>query len=257
MKIFVINLIQSKDRRENVAQQFKKTDLEPDFFAAIDGRALTQEELKSLVVDTNYLSRGEIGCATSHLNIYRKMIESELSFALIFEDDITFSEKFTEEAIDKIANYIDNIPADKPTVILLDDSSFAEKAVHYIDNDIIIRKPVNAFLTHAYFINLQAAKNILKIQTPLKFEIDAWKYYIYLNQLELYCVSPTLVYQSYQFGSIISELKDRDFASDDRAKYKKYNFNQLFRALPLSLKIKTYLYRLNKALLDFKKQLKL
>lgn len=42
---------------------------------------------RSLLLSKRRLGLGEIGCAQSHLNCYRKFLDSESYFALIFEDD--------------------------------------------------------------------------------------------------------------------------------------------------------------------------
>lgn len=251
MPIYVVNLIDSISRKENVIKQFDKLSYKPTFFPAIDGRKLTEDELNQSVVATNYLTKGEIGCALSHLSIYKKMIAENINIALIFEDDIVFAENFTDEIIEQLLAFMSSIQENQPAVLLLEDAPFKGKIITKLaNNSVSIRKPINGFMAHAYFINLSAAKNILRIQSPIKFEIDAWKFYLYLHQLDLYCVSPSFVIQNPQINSVISEQKKVDFDHVDRRKYKKLNFNQLFKELPVHLKIKTYSHRLYKALRD-------
>lgn len=248
MKNFIINLPQSVERKNNVISQLSQLSIEPNFIEAVDGSLLTPEELENKVIGRNYLSPGEIGCALSHLKIYQIMIEEHIPYALIFEDDIQLSPMFTPNVLTQIESFLQKIPDTQPHVILLYDTGFKSKPLAKLNETITINKTVNGFTTHAYFINLQAAKNILAIQSPLKFEIDAWKHYIYLDQLQLNCVIPSLVHQDRQIASIIAQQKGRDFSDPNRRKLKKANFNLLFRALPWQKRLKTYLFRLYKNL---------
>jgi glycosyl transferase, family 25 len=248
MKNFVINLPQSVERKTNVIRQFSQLSIEPNFIEAVNGSLLTKQELEDKVIDSNYLSPGEIGCALSHLKIYKTMTEENIPYALIFEDDIQFSPAFTPSILMQIESFIQKVPESQPQVILLYDTGFKSKQLTKLNQTITINKTVNGFTTHAYLINLQAAKNILAIQSPLKFEIDAWKHYIYLDKLQLNCVIPSLVHQDRQMASIIEQQKGRDFSDANRRKLKKANFNLVFSTLPWKKKLKTYLFRLYKNL---------
>ncbi|MCO6524379.1 MAG: glycosyltransferase family 25 protein, partial [Candidatus Schmidhempelia sp.] len=218
MKNFVINLPQSVDRKNNVLAQFSQLAIEPNFIEAVNGALLTKNELDNKVINRNYLSPGEIGCALSHLKIYQIMIKEHIPYALIFEDDIQFSPAFTPNILMQLESFIQQIPEHQPHVILLYDTGFKSKQIAKFEDTITINKTVNGFTTHAYLINLQAAKNILTIQSPLKFEIDAWKHYIYLDKLQLNCVIPSLVHQDMKMASIIEQQKGRDFSDTKRQK---------------------------------------
>lgn len=81
MKNFVINLPQSQNRRESVQNELNKIGITANFIDAVYGKLLTEDELSRLIVKTNYLSLGEIGCALSHLKIYKMMIDEQLPYA--------------------------------------------------------------------------------------------------------------------------------------------------------------------------------
>ena len=53
----------------------------------------------------------------------------------------------------------------------------------------------NAFCTHGYIINRAAARNIKSFQTPVRFEIDAFKFYYWLNACKLYCLDKDFIVQ--------------------------------------------------------------
>ena len=77
MKVFIINLKESADRRQYMIEEMKKTNLQYEFFDAVSGKDIKNIEE---VYDHEYavtkaggsLNLGEIGCAMSHLLIYKK-----------------------------------------------------------------------------------------------------------------------------------------------------------------------------------------
>ena len=57
---------------------------------------------KDTLVDTfaHYLNDGQKGCAQSHINIYRHMLQNDLPYAFILEDDACFDLSFSERLED-------------------------------------------------------------------------------------------------------------------------------------------------------------
>ena len=81
IKIFVINLKKSTDRRANVTSQMKKLGVDFEFIDGVDGRELSQSYVDSVFDKETAqkiwkpMTRGEIGCSLSHISIYKKMIK--------------------------------------------------------------------------------------------------------------------------------------------------------------------------------------
>lgn len=102
MKIFVINLPSSAERREKVSQALNKIGVEFEFFAAVDGRKGLPEELVHLPDDNHRiyfrsrpLSPGEKGCYGSHYKLWQKCVELDEPI-LILEDDCLPTEHFKD-----------------------------------------------------------------------------------------------------------------------------------------------------------------
>lgn len=114
MKTFIINLKNSVDRRLKIEGQLNALSIDHEFIEAVNGKAMSTEELANMTKKTNYaFLPGEIGCALSHQKIYKKMIDENIDSALILEDDVTLLDGFSE-VIRKIT-----LPENSPTVILL------------------------------------------------------------------------------------------------------------------------------------------
>jgi glycosyl transferase family 25 len=100
MKGYLINLEKRPDRLKNFVDNVQKflPDIQIEKINAVDGSFLdlNDKNLKKNVNPWNYKNLGEktlrgvIGCCLSHLDCYKKIIESNDRYAIIFEDDCVF-----------------------------------------------------------------------------------------------------------------------------------------------------------------------
>ena len=91
--------------------QLSALGLEAEFVDAVDGRELSKETIKSNTINrgmgfTNArkMTPTEIGCAWSHRNVYKRLIERGEEHAVVLEDDAVISAEIIRfwEAIPKI-----------------------------------------------------------------------------------------------------------------------------------------------------------
>ena len=177
MRTFIINLKESADRRQYMIEEMKKTNLQYEFFDAVSGKDIKNIEE---VYDHEYavtkagspLNLGEIGCAMSHLLIYKKMIDENIERTLILEDDIIISEKF-DEIIKEILEF--NL---QNSVILLGQSSKKLKKKIYktkLDPLYTLSKIFNSACgTYGYIIDNKAAERLYDFNYPVKYAADMW-----------------------------------------------------------------------------------
>ncbi|WP_251823941.1 glycosyltransferase family 25 protein [Campylobacter jejuni] len=119
MKVFIINLERSLDRKEHMQKQIQKlfeknpslkNKLEFIFFKAIDVKNKEHLEFKdhfpwwgSWVLGRE-LSGGEKACCASHYKLWQECVKLDESI-IILEDDVEFSDEFLnngEEYIDEL-----------------------------------------------------------------------------------------------------------------------------------------------------------
>ncbi len=97
--VFVINLKRSKERRARAQEVLGSLGLAYEFIEAVDGNDLSEREVAEIRRNsadprtrlrggTNSLSRGEIGCALSHLKVFELIVKDNLDYACIMEDDL-------------------------------------------------------------------------------------------------------------------------------------------------------------------------
>lgn len=195
----MISLPRREDRRKHVQSQFKNIPtLSYEFFDAIDGKQLTIEAIRQLCNKSINLklSRAEIGCAASHISVYKKIVQENLPFALIMEDDFVITENFNR-IIAEIKNFVS--AQKKPTIILLN----ANHGTRYFRKSIVkigrygLHKTLAARRAEGYIINQSAALYFSDILSPIKYEADYWSYFIYkYSQVQYISCIPHLVEQN-------------------------------------------------------------
>ena len=168
-KIKVINLLRRKDRRNSSIENFKRVNITNyEFIEAVDGKTLTPNaELISLFKGNCFGNRqGVIGCALSHYNLWKKLLESDFEYFIIMEDDFTIVESFKEE--------IEKINFEKYETLFLGHHIHPKtpEKVKYIYRNSNKNEYINITIdrlkidyfgggTHCYSINKNGAKKIL------------------------------------------------------------------------------------------------
>jgi glycosyl transferase family 25 len=101
MKIYYINIDNRVDRKNFIVQQSKLLDLELNRISAITPNKINLGKIKE-----QYKVRigpGELCCSLSHRFIWKKIVKSKESYALILEDDIVIS-KHLKSILNKITS---------------------------------------------------------------------------------------------------------------------------------------------------------
>lgn len=195
VKIFLVNLDRNPERLAFMDEQLQRLGIGYERISAVDGRKLSRREKRSQV---NYLRSffavdrmlldGEIGCALSHLKIYRRMWDDDLECAVVLEDDVKLEDDFGE-VLKEARQFVD---INKPQVVLF--SSFADGENSRLRKG-IVKSPKTFWCTDAYLITLPAAKIILRDNYPVSVYADAWKRWERYYGMELYRIYPESAHQ--------------------------------------------------------------
>ncbi|TQR61954.1 glycosyltransferase family 25 protein [Acinetobacter sp. RF15A] len=94
MNTYVISLKFAADRRAHILNQFNSKSIPFNFFEAIEP-PLNKKLLEKFKLDTkpNKLTENETACFLSHFSLWNKVIEENLNYIVIFEDDIYLSDE--------------------------------------------------------------------------------------------------------------------------------------------------------------------
>ena len=199
-KIYVVNLKNDLDRRKNIINEIEKQNIKNyEIIDAIDGNELSEQELNNLSYkDKNLInpwnikmSPSQVGCALSHIKIYKKFIKTDYNYALILEDDAVFIQSFNEDLKKLILKNI----TDKKQILLLSElKEFFSKPIDK-NNSYEIVNVTNAFFTHSYIINKEAAKSIIKFNYPVKTIADNFVFFKIYCGIKITGLNPYLVDQ--------------------------------------------------------------
>lgn len=207
MKIFVVNLFKDIERRNSIELQFNKINLSFTFINAVYGKELSEIELSECYNDKKAkrtqcrsLTPAEIGCAYSHINIYKKMVKDKIHTALILEDDVVIPENLSTVLLE-LEPMMSN---DSPQVILLSPVLSFEKEndVTVVNKTYNLLKFKNGYYTSSYIVNLYAAKTLLKELYPIGDVADCWSRLKRHKIVNISALNPPLIYQDQEeFGS--------------------------------------------------------
>lgn len=217
VKVYIINMPSNQIRRQYMYDLCAKyTDiLDFEFIEAVDGRNLSKYQLTERYNQQqamDFLHRemgaGEIGCLLSHVSIYHKIIENNIKYALVLEDDVHFDEKLLD-ALSIVHQY----PSDWELVL------YGHYSFHLNQKE--IRSPISywkkfrldhnlnlhrlskyGYGTHAYLINQQGAQRLLKQLCSFYMPID--HYTNNTQYINVYACHPTLAKVNLAFDSSIS-----------------------------------------------------
>ncbi|AHF76688.1 Lacto-N-neotetraose biosynthesis glycosyltransferase [Sodalis praecaptivus] len=194
MKVFIINLKASPKRRQCIEYQCQHYSLDYEFIEAINGHLLSGEDIMQHTRRINYATRpGEIGCALSHIHIYRLICERGLKQALILEDDA----KLTPEAISLLPQLaLCDIPS-KPLLTLLTAScQYLKKPIQALDKTHCLHRVVDAAMTHGYIINRTAARNMAAGLYPVWMVADKFSIFQDYAFCQVRAVVPPVILHS-------------------------------------------------------------
>ncbi len=184
---YVLNLPESKDRQKLMNDEFKKIGIAPHFFPTVNGRALSEKQKKELCINSA-LTDSEIGCAASHLEIYKDFLSTDEKSIFVFEDDVAIHPGTNPEILEGCQKFINSLVA--PSVLMLRRRRRMGPKVGNAAG-VNIYKCFRSTSTISYLINRRGAAVVLKYNTPIRFEADMWGLYAKAGLLNIYSLEKT------------------------------------------------------------------
>lgn len=170
---YVISLATEQKRRKHIENEFGKQEISFEFFDAVTPATIDKvaKDLNIIVdrSETAILWDGEIACALSHIFLWNFVLENNLDYINIFEDDIHLGENAKE-----LLN-IDYIPKDTHVLKLEANGKYFSKKPTKVKNDReIFPLSFKQSGTAGYCVTAKGAKYLLnQVQhKELKFPID-------------------------------------------------------------------------------------
>ena len=169
LPIYVINLTKDKDRRIRCETQLKDMLENVHFVPAVDGNTLDPQCASLEWYDPNshlHLTKGELGCAMSHYNIWQKIISENIPNAIILEDDFTVLDgNFLQKTakVFELDSSIDFVYLGRKKISQHSEILHTQLSNEF-ENSTKIVKPVFSYWTIAYAISLKGAQKLAQDQ---------------------------------------------------------------------------------------------
>lgn len=182
----------------------QKVNLNYNIIEGVDGHALTEEEAQKNI-DPNHpfprqFNKGELGCYLSHYSIYKKIVDKNIPYALILEDDIKISPK-----LPSLLKLIE------PQIIQGEVISFygifpEPCQLHKerdLDQNYYFTMPNEGQMVNggqAYIMTFNAALNMVNNMLPMNIVLDDWRYWYhkkFISDFKLVFPHPVDVTDSY------------------------------------------------------------
>ncbi|XP_022094923.1 procollagen galactosyltransferase 1-like isoform X2 [Acanthaster planci] len=233
-EIYMINLKRRPERRLRMVAALKDLGIAFKIVDAVDGKALTDQDLEDLGVDMlpgyrdpyyeRVLTRGEIGCFLSHYFIWQDVVRNNYKKILIFEDDVRFKESFRpkmEELLQEIAQK--NLDWE---LLYIGRKIMERDYENYVDGFMHVVKPSYTYWTLSYMLTFDGAQKLLSQEPlgkmipvdeyiPIMFDVhpeNDWAHAFHPRDLKAYSVNPLLVEPTHYTGEekYISDTETKD-----------------------------------------------
>lgn len=186
-KTFVINLEKRKDRLEQLQVPF-----EYEIFVGTDGHKKYEHE------NFHSRKRGALGCWDSHKRLLKKIIDLNLDYCLILEDDVVFCEDF-EKKFNKV---LSELPTDWDMLYL--GGWNQNPPIKFSENLNLAEK---VYTTHSYMIT---KKFVPKILHELENNTSTFKVDVLYGQIQqgnkCFITNPILCWQRPGFSDIENKI---------------------------------------------------
>jgi glycosyl transferase family 25 len=229
MKTFIVNLERDIEKKENMDFLCKNYSMVTIPIVATDGLSLDYKLIKNIyssylaqAVFGRELSLPEIGCALSHIEIYKRMIHDNIEHALILEDDVYF-----DQDLINIQKLIHKFPLNWDLILLGHHSAHSRIKESLVslwyhkrlnNNYKLVRFAEKTYGTYGYIISKSGATKLLKELSMIVKPID---HYTGSDKLiNLYGVSPACVHINDLFTNSSNITASRQVLSADTSNKK-------------------------------------
>lgn len=174
-KIFVLSLPESVERREHIQKEFRKIGIEKyEFFDASSPTSSEFQEVKEKYLvplktcfrclkkkcncENNFLTDYQIANWTSFIRMWKYMIDHEIQFAMLCEDDVTFTPRHQEiifRLLTKQVFQLYRIDIQKPLLIGIGSPFHPQKHFSKISPEL---RRQNVMCNSCFCLNLSMAK---------------------------------------------------------------------------------------------------
>lgn len=208
---FVVNMDRSPDRLAAVSAQLRAAGVPFERFPAVDGKWVDRSSPDITWWARHFATDAMLGCALSHVYLWRKVRDAGLPAAIIMEDDVQLAPDF----LPRLRAVLREVPHDFDVLFLgcfalcsNDTSSAVGSVVRALTGRQARRVSEQVFTpawpagTHCYVVSAQGARKLAAMRVA--FHID--QQLAATRGLTLYAVTPPLATQADMNASTIASF---------------------------------------------------
>lgn len=198
--LYYINLDKSKDRLNNILPLIKQVNLPAQRISAIDGSVLPQKYISNIIDKNTFkyfiyrgegIRLGEIGCYLSHEKVWKEFLDSNYSYAVVLEDDVSFVPSEFNNLFPKLLTH-----KDQWDILKLQNGQIPTVSSLMYNKKYNLNPILYSYVsTLGYIINRKAAKILLSISRPLKMPVDLLLMRHWEMNLKLLALEPCILTQ--------------------------------------------------------------
>ncbi|MDR2107216.1 MAG: glycosyltransferase family 25 protein [Holosporaceae bacterium] len=173
---YLLNMDRATERSERIMPRMRQLGFPFERIAAVDGNLLSKEKIRSVTDLESYVKYfrmppevGTVGCSLSHEKAWRKFLESDNEFAMIFEDDACFD---GAELASLTASLIDKKELWDIVGMELNHRGHPMKIAELPNGRFLAAYLTDVKHAGCYLINRRAARKLLEKFYPLKMPLD-------------------------------------------------------------------------------------
>lgn len=180
MQIFVINMKTSHDRWKSISTQLSALKLPLQRFDAVIGKDIDCVDkffdIERFEFESYHkLKPGEVGCALSHINIWKHICDNQISEAIVLEDDAKIDRVFFETYNALINNklkldYVNLSPVNTEENFI--NTHFKPMTAFQFQHLNVIECGNVPYSMVGYYINFRAAEIFLKASKNMYYAVD-------------------------------------------------------------------------------------
>ena len=214
-QIYVINMSSSSDRFNYISQQLEQQNLSFKRIPGVDVKE--RQDLKNKYYSKvrnklDYhtpLTDGEIGCYIAHRNAWKAILDDNIDFGLVLEDDA-----YLKENLKLILDNLHNSKSDWDILKLADLSTSPRKGTNIekfqkFDIQSYYKPPT---LCIAEVITRKGAKILLNLSNTFGRPVDVDKQWFCFKGLKIKGIKPYPVNCNNQFKSEIDSIQNRKYS---------------------------------------------
>lgn len=174
--IFAISLPRSAARHQHIKNELSLKSKLPFELLGIDGAELRNSGAPW--PHKPHLRDSEVGCALSHVQACRRIVELNLPAALIVEDDVILPDDI-DAILDALSQEIDVGEVIALYNRTMKPAMFSRNNAREIAGRLLLRpmESRNMRTAAAYFIERSAAENIVRLNSPAQVPADNWMFF--------------------------------------------------------------------------------